>query len=63
MWVIANADADPAILAVADDVYDPADYFDSFDQDTFTHLGAHTTNCEPVDNHPTSWGAVKSLFR
>ena len=128
VWVIANADADPAILAVADDTintsftwyngddvlilylddivedsigrlgedpgsawgtdpvttgehtlvrkldsctgdtivddaYDPADYFDSFPQDTFTELGIHLNNCAPVADKATSWGAVKSLFR
>ena len=49
--------------ADASDAYDPAVYFNSYAQDTFTYLGFHTTGCSVVPDEASSFGAVKSLFR
>ncbi|MBU2501163.1 lamin tail domain-containing protein [bacterium] len=45
------------------DAYDPADDYDGFAQDDFTHLGSHTTTCGVVADEVSSFGAIKSLFR
>lgn len=49
--------------ADSSDAYDPAVSFDGFAVDTFSNLGTHTNDCASVANEPTSWGAVKGLFR
>ncbi len=45
------------------DEYDPAFDFDGYDQNDFTFLGFHTTNCTPVGNDESTWSNVKNMFR
>jgi hypothetical protein len=45
------------------DAYDPAVEWDGYVADTFEGLGVHVSNCEPVPNDATSWGALKSAYR
>jgi hypothetical protein len=48
METICEGDTNP------DDAFDPAVEWDSYPQDTFTYLGAHTTNCTiPEESAPT----------
>lgn len=48
METICEGDTNP------DDVFDPADEWDAYDQNTFTYLGSHTTNCTlPEETAPT----------
>lgn len=45
------------------DPYDPADDYEGFAQNDYTHLGSHTTTCGVVADEVSSFGAIKSLFR
>ncbi len=45
------------------DPFDPSIEWDSFPQDTFDGLGAHTANCSPTPTNTSTWGRMKSLYR
>ena len=45
------------------DAYDPAGEWDCYDQDDFTHLGAHSSTCSPVANDAGAWSSIKALYR
>jgi uncharacterized protein len=47
---------------IVDDAYDPALEWDCFDQDDFTDVGSHTSNCISIPVEDSSWSRVKSLF-
>jgi predicted extracellular nuclease len=45
--------------------FDPVTEWDGWPVDTFSNLGTHTSNCQPVDIpfDSETWGRVKDLFR